>query len=362
MMTAQTSTTIVALLERESRQLARGNNGGDEITSTSSPSRLNAVWRQKVIHWYFTLVAALRRQHLASESGGNDSSNNPFDRTSVHVTASLLDSYLMSLPSERALRYKHDRPAYQLLATTCLLLGLRLAQHDQIKEARQKQEEAADEPPSCGLKRAKTLKMNMNEEASVPTTSDESSSAAVTLPATRGVLIPNAATILRISAAPKSISEQHVLTMVREMTGSRSFPRTKVVTALDFIQALSGSSATVSDEKGVTLGPDETEEACLLVDASLRDVRFSGIPPSVLACSAITLSLARSGMANISMSSLREKVFISIYGDQSDPELQTSIRQAESHLIASLQVVAPASRNNARSLVPTTHLIPLEDD
>mmetsp|Transcript_10301 Transcript_10301/g.18587 ORF Transcript_10301/g.18587 Transcript_10301/m.18587 type:complete len:353 (-) Transcript_10301:939-1997(-) len=347
-------TMVDALLERESRQMSITR---DDVKVSGSPTRLNAVWRQKVIHWYFTLVTALRRQHSAaaeSTSGGN----NPFCRISVHVTASLLDNYLMSLPSERALRYKHDRPAYQLLATTCLLLGMRLAQHDQIKEASLR--EAADqhqggEELQGGLKRAKTHRTKMNEVSAPMATST------TPLVAATGVAIPNAATILRISAAPKSISEQHILSMVREMTGSRSFPRSKVVTPLDFIHVTCATSSHVSEDgSSISLGPDDVEEACRLADASLRDASFSGQRPSVVACAVITLALARSNSVSLSMASLRREVYHSIFGTKDDPVLQASIRETESNLLRSIHIGVPSSRN--RHVVPTTHLIPLEDE
>lgn len=339
-------TMVDALLERESRQMSITR---DDVKASGTPSRLNAVWRQKVIHWYFTLITALRRQHSTAAESTSGGINNPFCRISVHVTASLLDNYLMSLPSERALRYKHDRPAYQLLATTCLLLGMRLAQHDQIKEASLR--EAADhhqggEELQGGLKRAKTHRTKMNE---------------VSTTATPGVAIPNAATILRISAAPKSISEQHILSMVREMTGSRSFPRSKVVTPLDFIHVTCARSTHVSEDgSSISLGPDDVEEACRIADASLRDASFSGQRPSVVACAVLTLALARSNSVSLGVASLRREVYHSIFGTKDDPVLQASIRETESNLLRSIHIGVPSSRN--RHVVPTTHLIPLEDE
>lgn len=356
-------TVFDALLEREGLQTStiRCN----VKASNASPSCLNAVWRQKVIHWYFTLIAALRRQHSsATDESTSEGIHNPFSRTSVHVTASLLDNYIMSLPMERALRYKHDRPAYQLLATTCLLLGMRLAQHDQIKEARQRQaavdkRQAAEEKlRGSGLKRAKTHRTNMNEVSAAATTASASTPPP---PAAPGVAIPNAAAILRISAAPKSISEQHVLSMVREMTGSRCFPRSKVVTSLDFIQALRAADSQVSEDgTSISLGPAEEEEASRLADISVRCAGFSGCRPSVVACAVITIALVRSNSVNCSMSFIRQKVQWSIFGTEDDLALQASIRRVELKLFESFQVRAPSSRS--RHAVPTTHLIPLEDD
>lgn len=346
-------TTVEALLEREARQRPLAARDGGTTDDSSGVSGLNAVWRQKVVHWYFTLVSALQRQHdaaavsPAATAGSTSSDPNPFDRAAVHVSASLLDGYIMSLPSERALRYKHDRPAYQLLATTCLLLGMRLAMHDRVKDAR-RDDEGKAEQQQCGLKRAKAKMTNMNE-------------AAATTPSSAATAMPNAATILRISAAPKSMSEQQVLSMVREMTGSRAFPRSRVVTALDYIAALGGTRTELSqDGSSITLGPAEAEEASRIADILLqRDATFLSCAPSAVACAVITMALARSdASAHLDVSSLRQRVFRSIFGPEADQALVGAVLQAESKIL----VGAPASRNHARRVVPTTHLIPLEDE
>jgi len=357
-MTSSIQTAVGYLLEREVRQTSNSNTPeGVNFSGCGLTTRLNlnAVWRQKVVHWYFTLVAALRRQHFTAVETSSSRTDNPFSRASVHAAVHFLDNYLMSLPSERALRYKRDRPAYQLLATTCLLLGMRLTQLDQIKEKEARKEETAGhhtlgEDLQGGLKRAKTHRTNMNE-VSAPTVARTTSA---------GVAIPNAAAILRISAAPESMSEHDILFMVREMTGSASFPRSKVVTALHFIDALCGISTHASEDSPISLGPADTEDACRLTDATLRDTRFSGLRPSVLACAVVTHTLARSYSVNLSLAFLRRKVYHSIFGTEDDPLLQASVRKAESNLLGSIQVGAPPSRN--RHAVPTTHLIPLEDE
>lgn len=343
------------LLEREAHQSSPSD--GDVLSGRG----VNAVWRRKVIHWYFTLIAALRRQHsTAAAASDDDDANDPFNRSTVHVTAFLLDSYLMSLPSERALRFKNDRPAYQLLATTCLLLGMRLARHDDIKESRKRDAaDGQDQEQGRGMKRAKTHKMNMNEASAIQTTE---AAAAITTPP--GVAMPNAATILRISAAPRSLSERHVVSMAREVGGSRSFPRSKVVTALDFIQALGAASTQVGQDGGcVSLGPTEVEQASRAADSSLRDVSLMGCRPSVVACAAITLALVRSDSVDVDMSTLRHQVQRSIFGSEEDPALQVVIMKAEASLLTSIQV-EPPSRNGVRRVLHTTtsHLIPLEDE
>ena len=343
-------TVVDSLLEREIHQASNSSIAKD--ANKSGPTRrFNAVWRQKVVRWYFTVVASLRRQHSTAVES-SDSIVNPFSRASVHFTVSLLDNYLMSLPSERALRYQRDRPAYQLLATTCLLLGMRLARLHEIKETEASKREAtgccqAGEERQGGLKRAKTHKTNMNE-VSMATTATPAD-----------VPMPTASAILRLSAAPRSISERHILSMVREMTGSRSFPRSRVVTALHFVDALRGTSTHVTrDSSSVSLGPADAELACQITDASLRDTTFSVLRPSVLACAAVTLALARSIHVNLSLTLLRQKVYHSIFGTGCDPLLQASIRKVESNLLGSIGDGVHPSRNR----LPTTHLIPLEDE
>jgi hypothetical protein len=148
--------------------------------------------------------------------------------------------------------------------------------------------------------------------------------------------------------------------MVREMTGSRSFPRSKVVTALVFIQALSATRTVVSvDGSPIRLGPEEAEEASRFVDLLLRDVTFLSCRPSVVACAVITFALARSEeVDNLSLTSIRKQVYHSIFGPEEDPAVSAAVLEAESFI----RVGVPSSRNNARArrVVPTTHLIPLE--
>ena len=364
-MAVQRSVAIHALLEREASAMRSRNS-----------SRLNAAWRQKVIHWYFTLVAALRRQHSAPAvdiAAGNASDNdgslqrsaNPFNRTMVHLSVSLLDNYLLSLSSEQALRYKHDRPAYQLLATTCLLLGMRFAgQRQKHTDRVSGQQDARDDEEHRvgGLKRAKTLRTNMvaaGEDAS-STTTPTSLLDDMLCP---DAAIPTVTTILRISAAPRSISEQNIRDMIKQLTLSRVF-KSQVVTALDYIYALSSTSTNVSqDGLSISLGGQDLEVALRLADALLNDVNTLSSRPSAVACAVITHSLVRSNcseVANLEMSAIREKVYYSIYDTKDvNPDLQVETLKAE----ATIQVGVPASRQNAaRRVLPTTHIIPIMDD
>jgi len=370
---------VEALLDREARQSNAASGGsGDGSIAFPPPSRVNAVWRQKVIHWYFTVVAALRRQHaavVAGESAGESSSSaNPFDRAMVHVSASLLDNYLASLPGERALRYRRDCAAYQLLATTCLLLGMRLVQHDLIKEEEEEEEEeekkadggvrgGGGQMGQSGLKRAKTHRTNMNE---APETA--AAPAVVATPARPRVAIPNASTILRISAAPKSISERHVLAMARELTGSRAFPRSRVVTALDYVRALSSSATCVVDDEEdlpISLGPDDAEEARRLADLALGDASFPPRRPCALACAVVSLALMSRSSSSTSAADavVRKFVHRSVLGrGADDPGLVQAARAAESDLRVLRS--APSSRDAGRATAasPAAHLIPLEEE
>ena len=342
---------VDALLEQETRQQLN--------SSSCSTTRLNAAWRHKVVHWYFKLVGALHRQNTtatSSNGGTSRSSCNPFNRTTVHISAYLLDSYLMSLPQEQAIRYRHNRPAYQLLATTCLLLGIRIAQHDAIKSSLPSAQDVNESPAeqSCGMKRAKKC-TNMSLMSASSTDSGPSSSP----PSPPGIAIPNATTILSMSAAPNSITEQNVLDMVKMLTSSRDFPRSKVVTTLDYIYALSASSTQVSEEDGqsISLGPRDVEEASSITDTLVSDVNIISTPPSVVACAIITLALSRSNaLNNLDMTSIRQKVYYSIFGSKVDPDLQIATLRAET----TVGVTAPPPRHRRPVPITTHHIIPFD--
>jgi len=340
---------VDALLEQETRQQLN--------PSSCSTTRLNSAWRHKVVHWYFKLVGALHRQNTtaSSNNGTSRTSSNPFNRTTVHISAYLLDNYLMSLPQEQAMRYRHNRPAYQLLATTCLLLGIRIAKHDAIKSSLSSAQDV-NEPPaeqSCGMKRAKKC-TNMSLMSASSTDSGPSSSP----PSPPGIAIPNATTILSMSAAPNSITEQNVLDMVKKLTSSRDFPRSKVVTALDYIYALSASSTQVSEEDGqsISLRPQDVEEASRIADTLLSDVNIISTPPSVVACAIITLVSRSNALNNLDMASIRQKVYYSIFGSKVDPDLQIATLRAET----TVGVTAPPPRHRRPVPITTHHIIPFD--
>jgi len=176
--------------------------------------------------------------------------------------------------------------------------------------------------------------------------------------------IPTVTIILRISAAPRSISEQNIRDMIKQLTLSRVF-KSQVVTALDYIYALSSTSTNVSqcDGLSISLGGQDLEVALRFTDALLNDVNTLSSRPSAVACAVITHSLVRSNcseVANLGMSAIREKVYYSIYGTKDvNPDIQVETLKAE----ATIQVGVPASRQNAaRRVLPTTHIIPIVDD
>ena len=283
--------SIRTLLERELCQ-----------TSPAPPSppaaRLDATWRHRVVRWYFIVCRAL-------DDGGRRR------RAAAHVAVALLDRHLRSLPPARARRYARDRRAYRVLATTCLLLGLRLAS------------------------------------------------------ASASTLLPGAAALLRLSAAPASVSAGHLRAAAREVTGARSFPRDGgvVVTALHFVEALRGAATRVGGggphAPSLALGPADAEGACRLANAALGDARLAGLRPSVVACAVVTLALARSGRVDhLGPASLRREVRRSIFGADCEPLLQAAISKAEHDLLGSIRAEAPPARNGR----PAAHLIPLEEE
>eukprot|EP00986_Skeletonema_menzelii_P020854 scaffold32524_cov183-Skeletonema_menzelii.AAC.1 len=323
---------------------------------------VHPVWREKVIRWYFSVVSALDRQQRSPSS--------PFNRSSVHVSTALFDSYILALPSELSLRYKHDRAAYQLLATSCLLIGMRLTLHDQQALPSGSKSSRGNDPPTCQLKRAKTHRDHMDQADhqnvdvgagnGTPSQSRPHTGSGTT------VVIPTAATILQMSAAPKTISESKILTMVREVTRSRAFPRSHVITALDYIRAL--SSSTQVENTDVTLTPAVADEAYRFADIALTDVTLIGCRPSVVASASITLALSRAhhNGSHDNMVSLREDVCTALVGE--DRAFQVAVRQVEEKLIAA--AAHRATHGNAPRQMEmnlplvhhvTAHLIPQEE-
>lgn len=303
-------------------------------------------------------MSALDRQQHIPDS--------PFNRSSVHVATALLDSYLLALPSELSLRYKHDRAAYQLLATTCLLIGMRLTQHDQRRKSKasseSKNSSSADHPRGQ-LKRAKTHRDHMDQadHQDVQVGADKGvSNVRPDTSSTTMVVLPTAATILQMSAAPKTISESKILAMVREVTGSRAFPRSHVITALDYIRSL--SSSTQDENSDVTLTPEVAEEAYRLADISLTDVDLIGCRPSVVASAAITLALFRSHHGSHEIASLRQDVCSAIVGE--DSAFQVAVRKVEARVLATTRQATNAHAPGQMQMNPpilhrvTAHLIP----
>jgi len=351
---------VEALLERESHQRDRARGiiaAAGTSQQPSLPPCQNPVWRERVVNWYFSVISAMNRQHQASASGNRVQIANPFNRISVHVTTALLDNHLLSLPPERSFRYRSDRSAYQLVATTSLLIGMRLTRQDLLDKSI-----VPKNTCSSGLRRVQTHRDHMNEQAGSQGASatNDGSDTTFLIP------LPSASTLLSISSAPKSISEKNVLNMVLEMTGSRIFPREKLVTVLDFISVFCSTKTHVSvTDKDASLGPRDAREAYRLADVSLRDASLSGCSPSILGCAVIVLALVTSDSVQYNMSSIRSIVFNSIFGDEVCPILLKAVRKIETNLL-SFSAVASWPRNNhvfhEISHSSAAHVIPSEDD
>jgi hypothetical protein len=323
---------IVRLLEKEALFFSTSS----VLIPKSDP------WREKVIHWFFSIVSAL---------GGNQpvGVEHPFDRVTVHVSTALMDNYLASLSSERNARFRNDKVAYQVLATSCLMLGMRIVHQHQRNEFLRKQQEIGNEVPSSSgeMKRSSKLHQNMDQHAR----SNFINIADV-------FEIPNISSMLRISAASRSISEAHVLAMVREIASSRVFSRSRPVTALDFIQVFSKKAndlALTFNASTLQLEPSQERNASLLADAGLVCSRCQ--KPSVVACAAMTVAMLRSTPVE-NMTSVRQLVFRSIFGEHQNDESLQLVRDVEYHLLRA------TSRNGNH--IPhrtriSSHVIPQEE-
>lgn len=317
---------IVHLLEKEALL----------FPSHCAPASKSDPWRGKVIRWFFSVVSALGRNQ-------QDGVQHPFDRATVHVTTALMDSYLASLPCERSAKFRRDRVAYQVLATSCLLLGMRLVHHHRKCDTTRQQVGVKEEPSK--MKRTSKLHENMDQQARA-----NGSDANV-------LEIPDVNSILRISAASISISEASILTMVREITSSRIFPRSHSVTALDFIQSFASrnSENLPSSSNGTVLHlePSQQRNASMLADAGLF---CSGCKPSTVACAAITVAMLRS-VPEEDMASVRQMVFRSVFGEHDELSWQ-AVQEVERRLLR-------LSSRNGHRVPPRTplsaHVIPQED-
>ncbi|KAL7470687.1 hypothetical protein ACHAXS_010952 [Conticribra weissflogii] len=356
---------VEAFRERESHQRNKARRviaAAGSLQQLSLPPRQNIymqnpVWRERVVDWYFSVISAMNRQHQASPSGNRSHIANPFNRITVHVTTALLDNHLLSLPPELSFRYRSDRSAYQLVATTSLLIGMRLTRQDLLVESA-----VPKETCGSGIKRVQTHQDHLNEQVGYEDASatNDGSDEKLLVP------LPSASTLLRISSAPKSISEKDVLDMVREMTGSRIFPREKLVTVLDFIRVFCSTITHVNETvNDASLGPRDAEEAYRLADISLRDLTLSGCSPSILACAVVGLALVSSDNVQHNMSSVRSIVYNAIFGDEVCPILLKAVRKIEMKLL-SVSAVGPWPRNyhlaNEIAHSSATHVIPSEDD
>ena len=318
--------TIARLLQKEALL----------FPSSGAPMLERDPWREKVIHWFFSVVAALERTQQAGLK-------HPFNRAAVHVTTALLDNHLSSLPMDRSARFRRDRIAYQVLSTSCLLLGIRLVHHQQRNESA-----AQGDKEETQTEMRRTIKHHKHM--------DQQANHAIN----QYILeTPSVSAILRISAAPKCISEEQVLDTVREISSSRVFPRSQAVTALDFIQvfaAPSSPSDAVSISQGVLLEPSQERHANILADAGLF---FVGFRPSIVACAAITIAKRRPFTNEHDMSSIRHLVFCSIFGEDHDDNARQAARDFECRLLRA--TILPPRNNRHVATCPSAHVIPHEE-
>ena len=310
---------IVRLLEKEALL----------FQSSVAPNIKCDPWREKVIHWFFTVVSVLGRNQSAG-------ARHPFNRATVHHTIALMDNYLASLSCERSAQFRRDRVAYQVLATSCLLLGMR---------SESSRLEGAQKEPSTEMKRSTKIR-NMDQHACEP-------------PNDEVLEIPHISSILRISAAPNSISEATILTMVQEITSSRVFSQANSVTALNFVEAFARNSThtSSSSHRSITLDQSQARNACRLADAALF---CSSCKPSVIACAAITAALLRAD-PDQDIGLIRQRVFHSVFGDHDDT-LWKLVRDVEAWL---LRVGIAHPRNDDNQVHPRTppamHVVPDEE-
>lgn len=336
-----------ALLERTALHSTSHSSAVPTSTTSTEPSQ-NQIWREKVLEWYFAVLRALNEHHSADEASSSSTVPNPYGRASAHLAAALMDGYLLSLPSDSRRRYQRDRRAYQLLATTSLLLGMRLSLHDQNRERKLRREQEQRQEVRCEMKRTKRHEGSLSDMESEPMDSGSSVAESASEPSL------SAAALLRISAAPKCITEEDVVQMARRMINSKVFPRTKCVTAVDLIEAFCRSSTT---EIAPAVDRTVVVEALRLVDASVRDVGIVGVRPSIIACSVLILALRTSSSVRMDEKDLRQYVCRAIMGKVENPLVQKAVMNVEARLRSARHVQPTSIRDGVNRQSPS-HVIP----
>lgn len=316
-----------ALLERSALHSTSHSSAVNMSVTSTEPSQ-NQIWREKVVEWYFAVLRAFNEH----EQDNSSTVPNPYGRASAHLAAALMDGYLLSLPSDSQRHYQRDHRAYQLLATTSLLLGMRLSLLDQKIGQHLRREKEQRQEVRCEMKRTKRQEGSLgdmdSEQMKDREDSPSSGSGSSTAESASETCI-SAATLLRISVAPKCINKKDVIQLASRMMSSKVFPRTKCVTAVDLIEAFCRSSTT---EIGPVVDRTVEVEALRLVDASLLDVEIVGVRPSIIACSVLILAFRTSSSLRMDDKYLRQRVCRSIMGRVENPLDRKAVMKVEAQL------------------------------
>lgn len=321
-------------------------------------SRVNAIWRKRVVTWFASVIQALSRRRQAAPTERDVTERAEIDRglvdqllfrrLAIHNAVHLLDTHIMMCDEQQSIQLK-NRSAYQLLATACLLLGLRLAKNhiDDImlrNDTRQEQE-------GCqGLHRSKRVE-NLADAGG------GSNAIGITAYHSFSFEVPTAGDILRLSTAPGSMSEKHLIGMLREITATLRSSLQLMATAPLFIEAACRRVTTTSDS--LTFSQAEANEALRLADAYLLDSTSALVRPSVVACAAITVAMPKASQED--SVSLRRKVHRVIFGHLSDSSRLREARQVEARLQTHTMRSSRRRRQPRRENIVEAHLIPMDE-
>ena len=296
--------------------------------------------------WFSSVIQALSRRDVTErvDRGLGLVEKLLFRRLAIHNAVHLLDSHIMMCDEQQSIQFR-NRSAYQLLATACLQLGLRLAKHhiDGMlrSDARQEQEECQ------GLHRSKRVENLVDAGETIGNTADNFFT----------FQVPTAEEILRLSTAPGSMSEKQLILMLREVTATSRSSLKLMATAPLFIEAGCRRATATSD--CLNFSQAEANEALRLADAYLLDTTSAIVRPSVVACAAITLAIRKTSQED--PSSLRRKVHRIMLGHLSDSSRLREARKVESRL-QTHAMRSPRHRHQPRrENNDEAHLIPKDE-
>mmetsp|Transcript_12507 Transcript_12507/g.29522 ORF Transcript_12507/g.29522 Transcript_12507/m.29522 type:complete len:333 (-) Transcript_12507:386-1384(-) len=307
-------------------------------------SRVNATWRRRVVTWFSSVIQALSRRDDTERPDRGVVDQLLFRRLAIHNAVHLLDSHIMMCDEQQSIQFRNSS-AYQILATACLQLGLRLAKNhiDGMlrNDARQVQEECQ------GLHRSKRVENLVDVGEAVSNTADSFFS----------FQVPTAEEILRLSTVPGSMSEKQLIRMLGEITETSRSSLKLMATAPLFIDAGCRRLTTTSDS--LTFSQAEANEALRLADAYLLDSTSALVRPSVVACAAITVAIRKASQEDLL--SLRRKVHRKIFGHLSDSSRLREARKVEARLQSHAMRSSRHRHQPRRENINEAHLIPLDE-